>query len=107
MCTLQWIPGQEQPLNNQTLKPSKVLSTVLGMCGRLCALSPGGQLRQQGGKQHKEVSPVLSDNADGLCGKLVAGGSFCVSHNRLQMVVTSVRCQHGLVRPLAQVAEFF
>lgn len=32
-------------------------------------MSPGGQLRQQGGKRHKEVSPVLSDNADGLCGE--------------------------------------
>lgn len=62
---------------------------------------------QQGGKQHEEVSLVLSDNADGLCGKLVAGGSFCTSHNRLQMVMTSVCCQHSLVRPLAQDTEFF
>lgn len=50
---------------------------------------------------------MLSDNADGLCGKLVAGGSFCTSHNRLQMVMTSVCCQNSLVRPLAQDTEFF
>lgn len=40
-------------------------------------------------------------------GKLVAGGRFCTSHNSLQMVMTSVRCQHGLVRPLAEDVEFF
>lgn len=101
------MPGQEQPLNNQRLKPSKVLEAVLGVCGRRCALSLGGQLWQQGGKQHKEVSPVLSDNTEGLCGKLMAGGSFCMLHNRLRMVMTSVRCQHGLVRPLAQDVEIF
>lgn len=54
-----------------------------------------------------EVSPVLLDNADGLCWKLVAGGSFCTSHSSLQMIMTSVCCQHGLVRLLAQDTEFF
>lgn len=50
---------------------------------------------------------MLLDNAGGLCGKFVAGGSFCMSHNRLQMVMTSVCCQHGLVKPLAQDVDFF
>jgi len=31
MCTLPWIPGQEQLLSTQTLKPSKVLEAPLGI----------------------------------------------------------------------------
>lgn len=73
VCTLPWVPGQEQPLNNPLLKPSEVLRAVLGVCGRRWALFLGGQLWQQGMKQRKEVSPVLSENADGLDGKFVAG----------------------------------
>lgn len=50
---------------------------------------------------------MLSDNADGLCRRLMAGGTFCTSQNSLQMVTTSMCCQRNSARPQAQDAVFY